>query len=94
MESETFYNIQEEYKKNVIIKKVKLVENWIGYTIIIKIIDNNRIIKKHTMISSFITVPTEKELEKRVETEIEVYIYSRIKDKCADYVVKKYNKKL
>jgi hypothetical protein len=95
MENKTFYDIQkEEYKKNVIIKKVKISEGWNWYNFKIKIIDNNRIIKKHTLKSYFITAPTEKELDSKIKNELAYYIHTRIGNKCADYVVKKYNEKL
>ena len=95
MEDKTFYDIQkEEYKKNIKIIKVKLVDEWYGYTIKTKIIDNNRIIKKQTLKQHCLTAPNENELERRVEAELYYYIYSRIKNKCADYAVKKYNEKL
>lgn len=95
MENKTFCNIQEEkYKKNMKIEKVKIVQNWNFYKLKIKIKDNNRAIKKHTLTNYCITAPTEEELDRRVKNELQYYVYSRIKNKCADYVVKKYNEKL
>jgi len=95
MEDKTFYDIQKEaYKKSIKIKKLKLAEAWIGFIIKIKIIDYNRIIKNHTLSTSCLTAPSEKELEGIVEEKLNYYIYSRIENKCADYAVKKYNEKL
>lgn len=92
----TFYDIQkEEYRKNIKIRKVKIVEHFLGsFTIKIKIIDNNRIIKKNTLYAICMIAPNEDELTRRIENELERYIYLRIKNKCADYVVKKYNEEL
>lgn len=95
MKDKTFYDIQKEaYKKSIKIKKVKLVDEWYYYAIKIKIIDYNRIIKNHTLSAFCITAPSEEELDRRVEEQLNYYIYSRIKNKCADYAVKKYNEKL
>ena len=95
MEDKTFYDIEKEkYKKNVKIIKVKLLEEWYGYTIKTKIIDNNRMIKKQTLKQHCLTAPNEDEIAKRVEAELNYYIYLRIKNKCADYAVRKYNEKL
>lgn len=95
MKDKTFYDIQkEEYKKSIKIKKVKLVEDWLGFIIKIKIIDYNRIIKNYTLSTSCLTAPSEEELDRKVEEQLNYYIYSRIKNKCADYAVKKYNEKL
>ena len=95
MERKTFYDMQkEEYKKNIEIKKVTLNPSFYFYKIKVKIIDKNRIIKKHTLTAYFICVPDEKELDNKVKNELEAYIYLRIKDKCACYVESKYNEKL
>ena len=94
MENKTFCDMQDEYKKNVKIKKIKIVEAWIGYSIKIKIIDNNRIIKKHTLITFCINEPNEKILEETVKDALFNYIYSRVKKQYTDNFVKKYNKKL
>ena len=94
MGNKTFCDMQDEYKKNVKIKKIKIVEAWIGYTIRIKIIDNNRIIKKHSLINVCLCEPNESILAEKAEDALDDYIYSRIKNKYANYFVKKYNEKL